>query len=180
MEELQNLRNNICIATNKMIGEYIDKNPLPTDFDVDIISNHVNREKIKIYCECEKFMLNMLGIEDKSNAEYIAVIKKINEKLKQYQLHEFFDIDRFNVNIINNMSDDDLHENWIKWYSYKLFLCELDTENAQKELDLILDSKIEFYEYIGFMTSDQRLGDLATKFYKKQLELIDYDFCKCT
>lgn len=172
MDELNKLKDDICTLTNNKISEYIENNPLPEDYDISIILDAVNREKIRIYCLSEKFISKLCDIK---NVEYTNIIAKINEKLKCHFEHEFFDVDRFDTTKCDDLireQDDNLHENWICWYIYKKFLCDLDVKNSQRELDITIKSKIEFYENIEFQCTDQLLGKQAKEFYKKQVENI--------
>lgn len=96
----------------------------------------------------------------------------IGEKIKEIPPHDFFSINHFSEVEPSDVQNEELIEYWSLLYFCKLLEIALGNINSRKELDIMLLSKIEFYENIAFMTTDSKIGLRAKEFYKKQLEAV--------
>lgn len=105
-------------------------------------------------------------------ATKIQIREFIEEKMKAIPPHDFFSIDRFSGVETPEAEDKKLIEIWALWYFGKSLEIALGSHTAQKELEVTLASKIEFYENIAFMTTDPAIGLRAKEFYKRQLEAV--------
>ena len=95
----------------------------------------------------------------------------IDERSHDFIKHDFFSIDRFSADV-TEQEDQELIKNWVIWHLCKCLVADFGGKNAKKELDLALESKIEFYENIVFMARDPGIGEIAKNFYRTELELV--------
>jgi hypothetical protein len=104
------------------------------------------------------------------------LIQIISNKQQQNEIHDFHSINRFQKFSFERLEknlDDALINKWKTWYLCQKLLIGLGREDAQKELDIVLLSKKEFYENACFMHTDKTIGLKAKEFYEKQLKCVD-------
>jgi len=99
--------------------------------------------------------------------------KFVDEKIRDYPSHNFFSVDRFSDVPVPETTDQELIRKWEIWYFCKCLVKDLGGIKAEKELDIALKSKVDFYENIAFITTAPEIGEAAREFYKKELEAVD-------